>query len=202
MWQRERNRERKRKRESLCACSTCVCMCVHAHAMHTLCRTTRVHIQTHRIHAHRGTMCWNWKCFRCWPAPLLSALKGLSCIMICRLMCLHAISTGEKSASIDVSTFQEQRRQQFFVFFSSRIFMPATSICYLDECIHRSDAPFGNVVITEFEAWGHPLRVGQVSAHLQEAAAAAEAADGNLDFAHFLATSCRRRESPQSFCRK
>ena len=45
--------------------------------------------------------------------------------------------------------------------------MPATSICYLDECIHRSDAPFGNAVITEFEAWGHPLRVGQVSAHLQ-----------------------------------
>ena len=69
----EREIERERKRESLCACSTCVCMCVHAHAMHTLCRTTRVHIQTHRIHAHRGTMCWNCKCFRCWPAPLLSA---------------------------------------------------------------------------------------------------------------------------------
>ena len=33
--------------------------------------------------------------------------------------------------------------------------------------IERSDAPFGNAVITEFEAWGHPLRVGQVSAHLQ-----------------------------------
>ena len=62
--------------------------------------------------------------------------------------------------------------------------------------IERSDAPFGNAVITEFEAWGHPLRVGQVSAHLQEAAAAAEAADGNLDFAHFLATSCRRRAEP------
>ena len=31
---------------------------------------------------------------------------------------------------------------------------------------------------------------------LQEAAAAAEAADGNLDFAHFLATSCRRRAEP------
>ena len=54
-----------------------------------------------------------------------------------------------------------------FLCFSSRTFMPATSICYLDECIHRSDAPFGNAVITEFEAWGHPLRVGQVSAHLQ-----------------------------------
>ena len=62
--------------------------------------------------------------------------------------------------------------------------------------IERSDAPFGNAVINEFEAWGHPLRVGQVSAHLQEAAAAAEAADGNLDFAHILATSCRRRAEP------